>query len=1033
MNLLDSRAQTRTETREIHLQDRLQTDTPGTLRIDAAAIEKELRERIHGEVRFSDGDRGMWASDAGNYRMVPIGVVLPRDVDDVLHTLAVCRRHGAPIGARGGGTGIPGQTVNTVVLLDFSKYMHRITEMNPEERYARVQPGIVLDELRKAARKHGLTFGPDPATHSRNTLGGMIANNSCGIHSVMAGETVDNIEELDVVLYDGTQMRVGPTSEHELESIIRAGGRTGKIYDKLRGLRDRYADHIRQEFPMIPRRVSGFNLPALLPEHGFDVAKALVGTEGTCALVLEAKTKLVYDPPVRSLLVFGYPDIFTAADHVVEPMKFQPVGLEALDDTFIRYMKKKGLHPPNLSILPEGNAWLLIEFGGRDKEESDSHARRCMEDFKNRGDTPPMKLFDNPKEEKLIWHLREEGLGATAKVPHMPENHEGWEDSSVPPDKLGGYLRDLKKLMDQYSYEGPLYGHFGQGCVHTRLTFDLETAEGIRNWRHFLEEAADLVVSYGGSLSGEHGDGQARGELLPRMYSPEVINAFREFKTIWDPDWKMNPGKVIGPYRVDENLRMGVNYNLVRVKSHFAFGDDKHSFAVATDRCVGAGVCRRLESGNETMCPSYMVTREEKHSTRGRARLLNEMIRGDVVKGGWRDQEVRDALDLCLSCKGCKHDCPVQVDMATYKAEFLSHYYAGRMRPRYAYASGLIHWWSRLASHLPAEANFLTQSPGLSHLAKWSAGYSQKRQIPPFAPQTFQQWFSRRGIRNAGKPQVILWADTFNNHFTPAVAKAAVEVLEDTGFQVRVPQQNLCCGRPLHDYGMLDTAKRLLRRTLDVLRDPIREGIPVVGLEPSCLAVFQDEMPNLVYGDEDAKRLQGQSFLLSDFLAHKVKDYHPPRLQCKALIHGHCHHKSGLHFEEEVELLKKAGIDCTVPESGCCGMAGSFGYEADHYDVGLACGERVLLPSVRQAGADELIVADGFSCREMIRQETERRALHFAQVLQMAKHEGPSGPGAFPETRYSTIEKTPALPGGILAAGMVLAGAAIGWGIQRVR
>jgi FAD/FMN-containing dehydrogenase/Fe-S oxidoreductase len=998
--------------------------------VDVAALERDLRRGIKGEVRFDRGDRGMYASDAGNYRMVPIGVVLPRDVDDVVHTVAVCRTYGAPIVARGGGTGIPGQTVNAAVVLDFSKYMNQIVEMNADHRYARVQPGLVLDELRKAAGSYGLTFGPDPATHSRNTLGGMIGNNSCGIHSMMAGETVDNIEELDIVLYDGTRMTVGATTNEDLERFIAKGGRRGDIYRRLRTLRDRYAERIRAEFPMIPRRVSGFNLPALLPEQGFHVAKALVGTECTCVLVTEARTTLVDNPPARSLLVLGFSDIFAAADRIVEPARFGPIGLEALDDTFIDYMKRKGLHPPDMDFMPEGKAWLLIEFGGKDKAEADANARRCMEDVRKAVNAPPMKLFDDPAQEKLVWHLREEGLGATAKVPDMPENHEGWEDASVPPERLGAYLREFKQLIDRYGYVGPLYGHFGQGCVHTRLTFDLRTADGIKTWRDFLREAADIVVRYGGSLSGEHGDGQARGELLGRMYSREIMDAFREFKAIWDPDGKMNPGKVIDPYRVDENLREGTGYNLRQVATHFHYPDDHHSFASATDRCVGAGVCRRHE-GEGTMCPSYMVTREEKHSTRGRARLLNEMIRGDVVKGGWRDEAVREALDLCLSCKGCKHDCPVQVDMATYKAEFLSHYYERRVRPRYAYVSGLIYWWARAAAHMPATANFMTQTPGVSRLAKWIAGYSQKRHIPPFAPETFRQWFTRRSVRNAGRPPVILWPDTFNNHFAPQVAKAAVDVLEHAGYQVHIPRRTLCCGRPLYDYGMLDTATTLLHDTLDALREPIRDGVPVVGLEPSCTTVFRDELTNLLHGDEDAARLSKQTFILSEFLASKVPGYRPPLLRRKALVHGHCHHKSELHFENEVDLLKQAGLDCDVPDSGCCGMAGSFGYEADHYEIGLACGERVLLPSVRNASRDTLIVTDGFSCREMIRQETDRHAVHFAQVLQMAINDGEAGPqDALPETRYATIEPTPAVPVGVVAAG-VIAGAGLLWALHR--
>src|SRR3954453_5813284 len=1007
-------------------ENRLQTGTTHTISIDVRGLELELRSVVRGDVRFGGGDRGMYASDAGNYRMVPIGVVLPRDADDVVQTLAVCRSHGAPIVARGGGTGIPGQTVNVAVLLDFSKYMNRIVELNPEQRYARVEPGIVLDELRDAAGAHGRTFGPDPATHNRNTLGGMIGNNSCGIHSVMAGETVNNIEELDIVLYDGTRMTVGATTDHDLDEIIRTGGRKGAIYGQLKALRDKYAERIRREFPMIPRRVSGFNLPALLPEQGFNVAKALVGTEGTCALVVEAKAKLVDNPAVRSLLVFGFDDIFAAADYVLEPAEFGPIGLEALDDTFIDYMKKKGLHPPDMDLMPPGKAWLLIEFGGRDKAEAHANARKCMDAVRRRGPPPSMKLFDDAVQEGLVWHLREEGLGATAKVPGMPENHEGWEDASVPPERLGAYLREFKQLIDRYGYVGPLYGHFGQGCVHTRLTFDLRTADGIATWREFLPEAADLVVRYGGSLSGEHGDGQARGELLGRMYSREIMEAFREFKAIWDPDGKMNPGKVIDPYRVDENLREGTRYNLRQVATHFHHPDEHHSSASATDRCVGAGVCRRHE-GEGTMCPSYMVTREEKHSTRGRARLLNEVIRGDVVKDGWRDESVREALDLCLSCKGCKHDCPVQVDMATYKAEFLSHYYESRLRPRYAYASGLIHWWARAASHMPATANFVTQTPGLSHFAKWIGGYSQQRRIPPFAPETFRQWFARRSVRQDGRPPVLLWPDTFNNHFTPQVAIAAVGVLEQAGYQVHIPPGPLCCGRPLYDYGMLDTAKRLLHHTLDALRDPIRDGVPVVGLEPSCTSVFRDELTNLLYGDEDAMRLSKQTFILSEFLKDNVPGYQPPVLQRKALVHGHCHHKSELHFETEVDLLKQAGLECDVPDSGCCGMAGSCGYEADHYQTGLACGERVLLPSVRRAPKDTLIVTDGFSCREMIRQETDRGAVHFAQVLQMAMREGASGPqDPLPETRYATVESTPAVPAAILAASAV-AGAGLLW------
>ena len=981
-----SLVQIKTRTAPTTIESHLQTGTNETLAIDVAKLKKELRDAVEGEVRFSDADRGMYASDASNYRMIPLGVVIPKDVADVTAAVAICGNFGAPIFARGGGTAIPGQTVNNGVLFDFSKYMNRILELNEEERFARVEPGVVLDSLRSEAEQFHLTFGPDPATHSRCTLGGMIGNNSCGVHSVMAGKTSENIEELDILLYDGTQLRVGATTEKELETVVSEGGRRGEIFRQLKNFTDKYSDAIRRNFPEIPRRVSGYNLPALLPENGFHVARSLVGSECTCVIVLEAKTKLVESPPVRSLLVVGYADIFRAADNVGVPVPYDPIAIEALDDSFIKDMRKKGMHPQNLEIMPEGNAWLLIEFGGRSKEESDENARKFMRHLKQNGD-PPLKLFDDPKEEKLVWNLREEGLGATAKIPGEPDNHEGWEDSAVPPDNLGKYLRDLKKLLDRYGYYGALYGHFGQGCVHTRLNFDLETADGIANFKSFLHDAADLVVSYGGSLSGEHGDGQARGELLGRMFDAEIIDAFREFKQIWDPKWKMNPGKLIDPYAVDENLRLGSHYEPPKLKTHFEYPNDRGSFAVVAERCVGAGVCRRKDGG--TMCPSYMVTLEEKHSTRGRARLLGEMVRGETVKECWQSEAVREALDLCLACKGCKGECPVQVDMATYKAEFLSHYYERRFRPRSAYTMGRIHRWARIASLAPSVANFFSHAALFESIAKWAADVHPNRTIPRFAPHTFKSWFEKRNpkfkIQNP-KSKVILWADTFNNYFHPQVAKAATHVLEAAGFRIEVPKRNLCCGRPLYDWGMLDDAKTFLMEILNTLKTDIENGTPVVVLEPSCATVFKEELLNFFPNDENAKRLAAQTFLLSGFLEEKAEGFEPPKLNKKALVHGHCHQKSIFKMDADEAVLKKMGIDFEMPETGCCGMAGAFGFERGHYDISMKCGERVLLPAVRKLDPDALIVTDGFSCHEQISQATGRDAMHLAEVIQMAMH-----------------------------------------------
>lgn len=991
----------------VHQTEGSQVGTPDSIEVDARGLESALRATVKGEVRFDAGSRGMYAHDASNYRMVPIGVVVPRTGKDVVAAVAAARRFGAPILSRGGGTAIPGQGVNTALLLDFSKYLNRVVQIDAENRIGVVEPGCNLDHFNAAAKKYGLTFGPDPATHSRNTIGGMVGNNSCGIHSVMAGRTADNIEELEVLLYDGTTMRVGPTSEEEFERIQGEGGRKAEIYLALRNLRDRYAVLIRERFPKIPRRVSGFNLDELLPEKGFNVARALVGTEGTCVTVLRAWCKLVPYLPARSLVVAGFPGIAEAGDFVPEALKFKPIGCEGMDETFFEDMRKKNMHPKHLDLLPEGRAWLLIEFGGETREDSDRQAQRLIDDLGHKKSSPACKLLDNPKLEADLWKLREEGLGATAFIPGENVNHEGWEDTAVPPDKVGSYLRDFKKLIDEFGYKGSLYGHLGDGCIHVRLDFDLETEHGIRKYREFVEKGADLVVSYHGSLSGEHGDGQARAELLEKMYGPELIDAFAEFKRIWDPDWKMNPGKVVAPYRLDENLELGTRYDPPHVETHFQFPNDRHSFAFATRRCVGAGVCRQTQGG--TMCPSYMVTHEERHSTRGRARLLFEMMEGDPVKDGWKSEEVKEALDLCLSCKGCKGECPVQVDMASYKAEFLSHYYERRLRPRQAYVFGFIQVWSQLASLAPGFLNLLLKVPPLSALAKKAAGIAPKRSLPRFAPYTFREWWAARDPRNLGRKVVMLWPDTFNNHYHPTTLQAAVEVLEDAGFQVAVPRRHFCCGRPLYDYGFLPTAKRYLEDILVGLREEIREGLDIVVLEPSCCSVFRDELLNLFPDNEDARRLGQQVFLLSEFLTKRVPGYNPPKLKRKALLHGHCHHKSLMKMDDEQELLTRMGVDFDSPETGCCGMAGGFGFEeGDHYDVSVKCGERVLFPKLRETPDDTLIIADGFSCREQVSQSSRRVPLHLAQVMQMAIRDGETGArGPLPERSYVQAPRCP--------------------------
>jgi FAD/FMN-containing dehydrogenase/Fe-S oxidoreductase len=997
----------------------------------ARELERALRKRLQGEVHFHDGARALYSTDASNYRQLPIGVVLPAHEDDLIQAVAVCRAFAAPIVMRGGGTSLAGQSCNVAVLIDTTKYMHHLLELDPERRLARVQPGLVLDHLRNAAERHHLTFAPDPATHNHCTLGGMIGNNSCGVHSVMGGRTADNIAELEVLTYRGLRLRVGPTSEEELAAIIHAGGPRGEIYAGLKSMRDRYAPLIRARYPKIPRRVSGYNLDELLPENGFHVARALVGTEGTCVVVLSALAQLIHSPPHRTLLVLGYPDVYSAGDHIPEIMAFGPTALEGLDDGLVADMKQKGMHPGYAGLLPEGGGWLLVEFGGETKQEADAKAHGTLDALRGKDNAPHMKIYQDPTEAEHVWKIRESGLGATANVPGKKLTWPGWEDAAVPPDKVGDYLRDFRALLQRYGLEADLYGHLGQGCIHCRISFDMETAAGIKTYRAFVESAASLVIRYGGSLSGEHGDGQSRAELLPKMYGSELIEAFREFKRIWDPDWQMNPGKVVDPNPLDADLRLGKNYEPWEPETHFQYPDDHHSFARATLRCVGVGKCRRLDGG--TMCPSYMVTREEKHSTRGRARLLFEMLQKEELKDGWSDPHVREALDLCLSCKGCKGDCPINVDMATYKAEFLSHYYKGRLRPPSAYSMGLIYWWSRLAAHVPRLANFFTQTPGLSRLMKAVGGIAPRRRMPPFAEQTFRQWFHQRPPVNTAADPILLWPDTFNNHFHPQVAIAAVEVLEAAGYRVMVPDKPLCCGRPLYDFGMLDLAKRLLQQTLDVLRPLIEDGVPVVGLEPSCVAVFRDEMPNLFPNDKDAERLRDNCFLLSEFLCKKAPGFSFPKLERAAVLHEHCHHKAVLDKQSEKQVLTKMGVRFEAPDTGCCGMAGSFGFEKEHYEISQQIGERVLLPKVREAPKNSLIIADGFSCRTQIAESSDRRGLHLAQVLQMGLREGPVGPGAdYPERAYDQPPRAPRAPSSAaLLGGVVVLSAAAAWALAR--
>jgi FAD/FMN-containing dehydrogenase/Fe-S oxidoreductase len=956
--------------------------------MEISRLEAELKRQVKGSVSFDAGARALYAMDGSNYRQVPIGVVVPPTIEDVVATMAVCKSFGAPVFSRGGGTSLAGQCCNTAIVIDWTRHLNQILEINAEQRFARVQPGVVCDQLRDAAAAFGLTWGPDPSTHTHCTFGGMIGNNSCGVHSQMAGKTVDNVHELEVLLYDGTKMTAGPTTQAELEAKAAAGGRIGGIYARLSALRTKYEKLIRERYARIPRRVSGYNLDELLPDASgsFNLARALVGTESTCVTVLEAKVRLVEGQLSRVLLALGYADIFEAADEAAGIVEYGPIGLEGFDSVTTRNILKKGLLQGDyLPLLPEGGAWLLVEFGATGAGEAEEKARTFLRRMEGRKPASSRMIL-SPQEQRKVWLIRESGLGANSYVPGDDPSWEGWEDSAVAPEKLGPYLRDLQGLYDKYEYKAALYGHFGHGCVHNRVNFDLATAPGVKKWRAFMEEATDLCVRYGGSLSGEHGDGQARAEFLPKMFGPELVQAFREFKAIWDPDGKMNPGKVVDPYSIEENLRLSVQPKLTSIETHFAFAEDGGDFSQAVERCVGVGKCRRAAGQGEqdTMCPSFMVTQEEKHSTRGRAHLLWEMTRGEVLPDAWKSEEVKQALDLCLACKGCKGDCPVNVDVATYKAEFLSHYWDGRLRPLHAFAFGWIDKWAALAAIAPWAANGVVRMPLVSGLIKKIVGIAKERTLPKFASGTFRVAFRKRKSDRAKRASVMLWPDTFNNHFRPETLNAAVEVLEEAGFRVAIPQVRLCCGRPLYDHGFLDMAKAYLERILDTLKEPISQGIPLVVLEPGCCSVFRDEMLNLFPKREEARKLASLTLTLAEFLEKHVPAFVAPKLKKEALVQGHCHHKAIMRFKHEKAQMEKLGLRYEVLESGCCGMAGAFGYETDKYGISMACGERMLLPRVREAQAETLILADGFSCREQIEQATGRKTLHLAEAIQMA-------------------------------------------------
>jgi FAD/FMN-containing dehydrogenase/Fe-S oxidoreductase len=971
--------------------------------VQPAALAAALRRAGVAGTDTATRRRAEYSSDASNYRVVPAVVAFPGHADEILAALSVCRELGVPVVPRGAGTSIAGNALSTGVVLDLSRHLNRVISIDPEQRTAVVEPGTVLDDISRAAAAHRLRFGPDPSTHSRATIGGAIGNNACGSRALRYGRTADNVVALDVVT--GTGTRFTARRQGSDGGTGAAAGAPGPEVAQLTSLVQGHLATVRTEFGRFTRQVSGYSLEHLLPENGTDVAKFLAGTEGTLALTLGATVRLVTAPKATALAVLGYADMAAAAEAVPALLPHLPVALEGLDSRLVDVVRSRR-GSAAVPDLPRGGGWLFAETAGDTEAEARDAAAKLVADA---------ACLDSAVitggRAAALWRIREDGAGLGGRTPAGAPAWPGWEDSAVPPDRLPAYLRDLAALMTRHKVDGLMYGHFGDGCVHVRIDFPLRDRPAVL--REFSTDAARLAAGYGGSASGEHGDGRARSELLPAMYSAEAIGMFGAVKRIFDPENLLNPGVIVDPAPLDADLRVPAARPLSRGLG-FLYPDDRGDFATAVHRCVGVGKCRADttavkgagEAGGGVMCPSFLATRDEKDSTRGRARVLQELANGSLVSG-WRAGAVADALDLCLSCKGCASDCPAGVDMATYKAEALYQRYRGRLRPAAHYSLGWLPRWAGLAARAPwlaSGANGLLRVTPLAAAARRLGGIDRRRPLPAFAATSFRRWFAAHqpgagqpdaghatgdqarhtpaggaGRAGRGRP-VLLWVDTFTNAFTPEAGQAAVRVLEAAGYDVRITGRQVCCGLTWISTGQLDGARRQLRRTLRALAPALDAGIPVVGLEPSCTAALRGDAAELLPGDKRAAALGTAVKTLAELL-RSTDGWSPPDLSdVTGVAQPHCHQHAVLGWDADAALLAAAGARISAV-GGCCGLAGNFGVERGHYDVSAAVAETALLPAVREAGDGAMVLADGFSCRTQLDHLAGVKGTHLAELL----------------------------------------------------